>query len=958
MVFGCSSSLLIVAIVATACYLNSLDGDFVLDDSFAVTNNEDLRPSTPLSSLLAHDFWGDPMDDEQSHKSFRPITVWTFRQNFWYAGIQPWGYHAVNVVLHAMTSCVFLLVCRAIMPSKSSKGGEVAALAGLMFATHPIHTDAVASVVGRADVLAGLLFGLALLCYLRFDVPGNEATSGVPLSKYPWILLTCLFSAAAMLSKETGITVLGVCAAYQLTIFAARAVSIPGSWKQYTVKTVTSQTILWGCAIALVWWRMQLMGGQQPTWQRFDNPAAASPHFHVRALTYLYLGAFNGYLLLLPSSLCCDWSMNSIPLVTSVADPRFHAQALPLLLAIAGGSMLLLRWLCRSEAECADITAARTAESSKVSGAKVGETEVKGQSPARSRGGADVARGCVMGVLLLLVPYAPASNVLFPVGFVVAERVLYIPSMGYCLLASIAIVHFPTSTPASAAGSSAGSSAPASSPLSSYSRIAVALALLGALAARTIERNNDWRTAQALYRSGLAVHPHHPKLLLNLAADLRSLPDWHSRADEGGAGKQRSSEPEALRLYRLAVIHAPDFADAHLNLGNTLVDMEALQSKRPQEAQSQNWLEEASLHYEKAIAVEPRQRAKLHSQYAGVLLRQGGKKALAKAEEQLRIAVGLKQVDGFAQAALRLAGLLGQQYGPQGATEAERLLRTALAMTTEKGEGTQVVRDTPNWLAATTKLSVLLANLHRLPEAVVQMDSAMETLTAAAGDGGEKDLAVDLIKSVCKEAILLQDRIASSAPPTKAAGAAPREGGAAPAHLVKVQHTLGQLLGQIQGMQRQAQQMGPEDPKSALFGSLEGLVRSITAKVSAQTGDIDGAKREAQLAYSLYSKYTDRNGDGAAAGGIPVEGLRALAPVLVQIGQPENGAAVLNHALSLQPSDPFLRITMGTMLAQQGQFEAAMPHLQLAQRLQPTNPLPNTYLKMIRNRIGSQKGGA
>ena len=55
-----------------------------------------------------------------------------------------------------------------------------------------------------------------------------------------------------------------------------------------------------------------------------------------------------------------------------------------------------------------------------------------------------------MGVLLLLVPYAPASNVLFPVGFVVAERVLYIPSMGYCLLLAIAIVH---------AGSSGGAQA-------------------------------------------------------------------------------------------------------------------------------------------------------------------------------------------------------------------------------------------------------------------------------------------------------------------------------------------------------------------------------------------------------------------------------------------------------------------------------------------------------------------
>lgn len=44
---------------------------------------------------------------------------------------------------------------------------------------------------------------------------------------------------------------------------------------------------------------------------------------------------------------------------------------------------------------------------------------------------------CLLGAALLIMPYVPASNLFFPVGFVLAERVLYLPSIGYCLLVSI-----------------------------------------------------------------------------------------------------------------------------------------------------------------------------------------------------------------------------------------------------------------------------------------------------------------------------------------------------------------------------------------------------------------------------------------------------------------------------------------------------------------------------------------
>ncbi|KAK3927536.1 Protein O-mannosyl-transferase TMTC3 [Frankliniella fusca] len=68
-----------VATLALGCYANGLHGEFVHDDVPAVVRNRDVLGLTPLHSLLANDFWGTSMADPHSHKSYRPLTVLTFR---------------------------------------------------------------------------------------------------------------------------------------------------------------------------------------------------------------------------------------------------------------------------------------------------------------------------------------------------------------------------------------------------------------------------------------------------------------------------------------------------------------------------------------------------------------------------------------------------------------------------------------------------------------------------------------------------------------------------------------------------------------------------------------------------------------------------------------------------------------------------------------------------------------
>ena len=119
-----------------------------------------------------------------------------------------------------------------------------------------------------------------------------------------------------------------------------------GDWKpkldQRIIRSLKELRILVAASVVLMFWRINVMRGHIPTfnssvkfvadWQTywfgnsacyfsFDNPAAFSP-FPTRQLTYLYLLPVNMLLLLFPNSLLCDYSMGTVPLVKSLADPR------------------------------------------------------------------------------------------------------------------------------------------------------------------------------------------------------------------------------------------------------------------------------------------------------------------------------------------------------------------------------------------------------------------------------------------------------------------------------------------------------------------------------------------------------------------------------------------------------------------------------------------------------------
>lgn len=664
---------LVCSVVAFLLYYNTLDAGFVYDDRRAILSNADLLPTTPWSRLLEDDFWGTPLTDSGSHGSYRPFCVLTFRLNYLLGGFQPWGYHLVNVLLHCLATVLLVRVARHILPSigykfPSSKkrpnllenvGASTGpTITGLLFATHPIHTEAVAGVVGRADLAACVLYFLAFLAYVRHvrcretvccrrklrcgkdcsgseddaDGPGHKHGQGqvyrgaryhrfvvslhqhVPVTncnwprrlsstslhsaaihnshfrhaaakhfiandtdisccwkqwfqQWLWLIVCCSFGIAAMLSKETGITVLAVCAMFDV----ARHRNV--NKRQWCSIAVLGST---GFLLLLV--RLQ---GPTPLFSTADNPTAKDPYLITRFLTFIYLPVLNFFLLLCPISLSFDWGMDAVPKITHIRDIRNLYS-----FAFYWGLFILGKY-CYSQLQLKETSMVKSMRYEGFREEKMCQctvchynlNELHSQScrsnnnnntvynysscyclrPLRKLRPTSRSVALVLPILMALafltLPFLPATNLLFYVGFVVAERVLYLPSAGLCLLLGWG-----------------GAQLWARARWRMPTLVSLVFVLV-LFSARTVIRNRDWLDEESLYRSAVLINP--PKAYGNLGSVL---------SNQGRVAEAEWAFQEALR-------HRPNMADVHYNLGVLL--------------QGKQQINDAVLSFQRAIHFRP-----------------------------------------------------------------------------------------------------------------------------------------------------------------------------------------------------------------------------------------------------------------------------------------------------------------------------------------------------------------
>lgn len=305
----------------------------------------------------------------------------------------------------------------------------------------------------------------------------------------------------------------------------------------------------------------------------FDDPILIRPHTanKHRTLTYCYLAAFNWWLLLCPARLAHDWNQNSIALVTDVLDVR-NAMT-----ACAGAAITLLLWRSLLSEPLA------ISEHPHQRHRRAQKHFIQTATPIHQR--------CMLlGVLLLCIPFLPASNAFVTVGFVVAERVLYMPSMGAVLLCVGGVQHVWVRRPRWR---------------SAVAISVVTLALLGVT--RTVERNRDWHTRETLLRAGLRVLPHNAKMHYNYGNYLRdqrllreaaahyreALRLWpHYASVHNNLGSMLRNVDQAEHHFRLAIRYHGEHVNAHYNLGRVY--------------KAKNRTTEAVRMFERCVYLEPR----------------------------------------------------------------------------------------------------------------------------------------------------------------------------------------------------------------------------------------------------------------------------------------------------------------------------------------------------------------
>ncbi|XP_075210091.1 protein O-mannosyl-transferase TMTC4-like [Lycorma delicatula] len=133
--------ILLIVLLSVGCFIISIDGQFVFDDSEAIVNNKDVKLTTPIGELFYNDFWGTRMNHSQSHKSYRPITILSFRFNTWLNNgiLSPYQFRLLNILLHCIVCLLSKNVFELLMGGNCCKAAN---LCDIIFSIHPIHTEA------------------------------------------------------------------------------------------------------------------------------------------------------------------------------------------------------------------------------------------------------------------------------------------------------------------------------------------------------------------------------------------------------------------------------------------------------------------------------------------------------------------------------------------------------------------------------------------------------------------------------------------------------------------------------------------------------------------------------------------------------------------------------------------------------------------------------------------------
>jgi protein O-mannosyl-transferase len=424
---------LLVAVILAAVivsYANSVNHQFTLDDIqlYVVRNPQVTEPT-----------WASLFQPNSYTKVYRPLTIASFALDWKISrGLAP-VFHAENVVLHLVAALLVYVLIQRLFKS-SPQGRAIAFATALLFAVHPIHTEAVASISGRAELLAAIFLIAAWTLHMK----GREIPA-----------LFCF--GLALLSKESAVVFLPLVVLGDYLL----------EWKPAgRYARIAGMTALY----LFVLWKVDGNRFGPGNITPLDNALTILPA-GPRIANALAIGWKYVWLQIYPITLSADYSYNQIPLL-------FWTRLIPVLL-LAVFVFGVWWWALRSKNQ-----------------------------------------GIALAAGIYIIGFGATSNVVMPIGTIMAERLAYFPSIGMCVLASLGLVWLRQRVPRVATG--------------------LLAAIIVLFSCRTIVRNRDWKDNRTLYAATLRSAPNSAKAHHNMALEYMDARQF---------GPARKEFETAIQIY-------------------------------------------------------------------------------------------------------------------------------------------------------------------------------------------------------------------------------------------------------------------------------------------------------------------------------------------------------------------------------------------------------------------------
>jgi len=415
------------------------------------------------------------------------------------------------VNLLLFVGCVLLLFLFLDQLFEQKKTGT-AFIAALLFALHPIHTDVVDNIKGGDELLCFFFAFLSLNIYIKY------AASGKPIQ-----LLAGSFSLfMALLSKETAITFLAV---IPLVFFFYK-----NEDRKRSTHILAGAVLAAGIFLTIRFSVLSAYHVNQLSEHAYikNELAMQGLGFESRVATAVLMLGQYVQLLLLPYPLLCDYSAGTVPFV-HFSDPLvLLSLAFYLFIGIVG-----IRRLLNNRKD-----------------------------------------PYAFGILFFLITISLFSNILFLTGATMAERFLFFPSVGFCIVAAMLIDQW------------VGKSAmPVYELLRNPKVLGAAGAICLCYAVITVNRNGDWKNNFILFSTDLKKAPHNCRLNFFVGNILLNTPAESDQADE------KAAVAAIIPYFNTALATCPDYGTAQFELGTAYATLERYDSAVP--------------HLERSLKIEP-----------------------------------------------------------------------------------------------------------------------------------------------------------------------------------------------------------------------------------------------------------------------------------------------------------------------------------------------------------------